>query len=82
MKSKNISVNIKKTEIIPYKETYIVIQETKKTIKFVQKFKTQTENQVITLDYNECERLMNLLHYYVFKGKYQYKKDKVLIIRE
>ncbi|MFX1235784.1 MAG: hypothetical protein ACFFBY_14725 [Promethearchaeota archaeon] len=82
MKSKNISVNIKENHEIPFKETYIVIHNSKHKIDIHQKFSISKNNQKIELTFEECERLMNLLFYYVFKENYQYSKDKVLIYRE
>lgn len=79
MISKNISVNIKKNQKVPFKETYIVIQNTKNKVYLHQKFKNSEKNQKIALNFEECERLMNLLSHYVFKGDYKYSKDKVKI---
>lgn len=82
MISKNISVNIKNNQKVPFKETFIVIQKTKNVAILYQKFKNSEKNQKIELSFKECERLMNLLSYYVFKGDYKYSKDKLIIYRE
>ncbi|MFX1497904.1 MAG: hypothetical protein ACFFBH_10280 [Promethearchaeota archaeon] len=82
MISKNISVNIKKSQEVPFKETYIVIQNTKNKVYLHQKFKNLEKNQKIELNFEECERLMNLLFCYVFKGTYKYSRDNVKIYRE
>jgi len=82
MKSKNISVNIKKNKEVPFRETYIVIQESRKKVRIHQKYIDSKKNQKIELNFEESERLMNLLSYYVFKGNYKYSKDRVIFYRE
>lgn len=82
MLSKNISVQIRPDEKVPNKETYIIISDNKKKIKLEQKFIKQERNQMIELNYEECERLMNILHHFVFKESYIYKKDKLLIFNK
>ena len=82
MISKNISVKIKKNQEIPFKEPYIVIHNSKEQAYLHQKFVNSRKNQKIELNFEECERLMNLLFYYVFEGNYEYSKDKVKIYRE
>lgn len=82
MKTKNISVNIKKNEEIPFKETYIVFYKSKNKIKIDQKFIDATKNQSIALSYTECERLINLLTLFVFNGKYKPKKIRMLRLEE
>ena len=44
MKTKNISVNIKKDEKIPFKETYIAFYKSKNKIKLDQKYVDKTKN--------------------------------------
>ncbi|MFX0001658.1 MAG: hypothetical protein ACFE88_16225 [Candidatus Hermodarchaeota archaeon] len=78
MKTKNISINIKKGEKIPYKETYITFYKHKNKIKIDQKFIEQTKNQSITLNLEESERLINLLTFFVFNGKFKPYKGKML----
>lgn len=82
MISKNVSLKIKKNKEIPFKEIYIIIRNSKQKVCLYQKFINSGKNQKIELDFKECERLMNLLFYYVFNGNYQYSKDKVIIYRE
>jgi hypothetical protein len=82
MISKNISVNLRRNQSVPFKETYIVIQKSKQKINFYQKFIDPGENQKIELNFEECQRLMNLLYNYVFSGKYEYSNNKVIIYRE
>lgn len=82
MKSKNISVNIKENQEIPFKETYIVIYNSYSKVIIHQKFNDSKHNQKIELNFKECERLMHLLYYYVFKGDYKYSKDKAIIYQE
>ncbi|MFX0019551.1 MAG: hypothetical protein ACFFBT_01580 [Promethearchaeota archaeon] len=82
MISKNISVKIKKNQEVPFKETYIVIHNSKQKVYLHQKFINSRKNQKIDLKFEECKRLMNLLSIYVFKGNYEYSKDKVIIYRE
>lgn len=82
MISKNISVNIKKDQKVPFKETFIIIHSSKPQLDINQKFNNSSKNQKIKLSFEECERLMNLLYYYVLNGKYKYTKDKMIIYRE
>jgi hypothetical protein len=78
VKTKNISVNIIKDKKIPFKETYIVFYKSKNKIKIEQKFIDKTKNQSITLNYKECEKLINLLTTFIFNGKFEPKKGKML----
>ncbi|MFW9872726.1 MAG: hypothetical protein ACFFG0_06445 [Candidatus Thorarchaeota archaeon] len=82
MISKNISVNIEKDQELPFKETYIIIHNSQKIIGLKQKYINPKKNQTVELNFEECERLMNLLFYYVFNGKYNYTKDTMKIYRE
>jgi hypothetical protein len=82
MKSKNISVQIKHNENIPFKETYIIIRKSTQKVSLYQKCIDSQQNQKIELNYEECTRLMSLLVHYVFHDKYEYSKDKVIIYRE
>jgi 5,10-methenyltetrahydromethanopterin hydrogenase len=82
MLTKNISIEIKDNETVPTKETYITFFKSNKQVKIVQKFIDETKNQSITLNLNECERLVNLFYHYLFKGKYEYLKDKMLIFKK
>ncbi|MFX1310196.1 MAG: hypothetical protein ACFE9M_00015 [Promethearchaeota archaeon] len=82
MKTKNISVNMKKGKKIPFKETYITFYKHKKRIKINQRFIEQTKNQSITLNFKECERLINLLTFFVFNGKFEPYEGKMLKIEE
>ena len=82
MKTKNISVNIKKDEEIPFKETYIAFYKRKNKIKIDQKFIDKSKNQSITLNFKECERLINLLTLFVFNGKFEPNKGKMLRFEE
>jgi hypothetical protein len=79
--SKNISMNLRKEKTIPYKETYLTIRSFQKNVNLHQKFSDSRRNQKIDLNFEECKRLMNLLAYYAFKGKYKYSKDQVIIYR-
>ena len=79
MKTKNISIERSKNKIIPSKETYLVFNSSKNNIKIVQKFIYQKKNVSISLNSEECLRLMNLLNFYMFEGKYEYNLDKMLI---
>jgi len=82
MFTKNISIDIKKGEKVPLKETYLVFSKSKNNIRLDQKFKDETKNISVSLNFDECYRLMNLLNFYVFDGKYQYYKDKMLIFEK
>ncbi len=82
MKTKNISVNIKKGKKVPFKETYMVFNNSRSKIRIVQKFRDQTKNQSISLKINECARLLNLFTYYLFDGEFEPKIDKMLYYEE
>jgi len=82
MRTKNISVHIKKDEKIPFKEVYITFFKSKNKITISQKFLDQTKNQSITLNFKECERLINLLISFVFNGNFKYYKGKMLMFEE
>ena len=82
MKSKTVSVNLEINWEVPFKETYLTIYNSKQKVKMHQKFTNSRKNQKIELNFKVCERLMNLLVYYVFNRKYKYSKDEVLIYRE
>ena len=70
MKAKNIYIERSKNKIIPSKETYLVFNSLKDKVKIVQKFIDQKENASISLNSEECIRMMNLLNFYIFEGKY------------
>ncbi len=78
MLTKNISVELESGKKVPSKEIYIVFSKSNKKIRLDQKFVKESNNQSITLNYEECRRLMNLLNFYVFRGEYAYSKDKML----
>ena len=82
MKTKNISVCIKKDEKIPFKETYIVFYDSVNKVRIDQKFINPSKNQSITLNTEECKRLVNLLHHYKFNGKFNPYKDNMLIFEQ
>ena len=82
MKAKNISIERSKNKIIPSKETYLVFNSLKNNVKIVQKFIDQKENASISLNSEECIRMMNLLNFYIFEGKYEYRIDKMLIFEK
>ena len=82
MKTKNISVNIRKDEKIPFKETYIAFYKSKNKISIEQKYVDKTKNQSVTLNLKECERLINLLTSFVFNGKFEPYKGKMLRFEE
>ena len=82
MKTKNISVCIKKDEKVPFKETYIVFYNSDNKVRLDQKFKDPSKNQSITLNIEECKRLLNLLHFYEFKGEFDPYKDRMLIFEQ
>ncbi len=82
MKTKNISIERSKNVIIPSKETYLVFNSLKNNIKIVQKYIDQKKNVSISLNSEECLRLMNLLNSYIFEGKYEYNVDKILIFEK
>ena len=71
MKSKNISINIKEGNKIPFKETYVIFYKSKDIVKIEQKFIDQTKNQKILLNFRECKRLMNLLNELVFNDEFK-----------
>ena len=79
MRTKNISVQIRKGKKVPQKETYVVFYKHNNKIKIDQKFINPSLNQSITLEFQECERLMNLLYSYVFEDKFVPVKDKMVI---
>jgi len=79
VKTKNISIERSENKIIPSKETYLVINSLKNNIKIVQKYIDQKKNISISINAEECLRLMNLLNFYMFEGKYEYNLDKMLI---
>ncbi len=78
MLTKNISVELKQGNTVPSKETYVVFHKSSNKIRIAQKFVRESENQTITLNREECERMMNLLQFYLFDGNYKYEKDKML----
>ena len=82
MKIKNISIERSKNTIIPSKETYIVLNSPKNNIKIVQKYVDQKKNVSISLNSDECLRLMNLLNFYMFDKNYEYNIDKMLIFEK
>ena len=82
MKTKNISIDIKKNAKVPLKETYIVFHKQKNKVNIVQKFINQNNNQSITLNFKECERLMNLLHFYLFDDKFEPIHDRMIIFEK
>jgi hypothetical protein len=79
MFTKNISVEIQKGKKVPLKETYLVFYKSKHEIKLVQKFIDKTKNVSISLDFDECKRLINLLNFYLLDGEFKPYKDKMLI---
>lgn len=82
MITKNISVRIKKNHKVPFKETYIAIHNSQRKILLHQKYINSKKNQKIELNIEECERMMNLINFYVFDGLYEYSKDNMRIYRE
>ncbi|MEJ2294424.1 MAG: hypothetical protein P8Y23_06595 [Candidatus Lokiarchaeota archaeon] len=82
MITKNISVKIKKEQASPFEETYLAIQKSKDMVKIYHKEKNELNNQKIELNFKECERLINILFHFVFKGNYKYSKDSVIIYHE
>jgi hypothetical protein len=78
MLTKNISVEIEKGKKVPLKETYLVFYKSKNDIKLVQKFIDKTKNVSISLDFNECKRLINLLNFYLLDGDFEPYMDKML----
>jgi len=82
MFTKNISIDIEKGKKVPLKETYLVFFKFKNKVRLVQKFIDETKNQSITLNFNECERLINLVNFYLFNGKFEPYKDKMLIFEK
>ncbi len=79
MFTKNISIEIEKGKKVPLKETYLVFYKSKDDIRLVQKFIDKTMNVSISLDFNECKRLLNLLNFYLLEGEFKPYKDKMLI---
>jgi len=77
--TKNISIDIKKGEKVPLKETYLVFYKFKNKVKLVQKFIDDKNNQSIILNFEECQRLINLFDFYLFDGKFSSFKDKMLV---
>ncbi len=73
---------MKKGEKVPFKETYLVFNRRKDKVRIVQKFVDQTKNQSITLKSQECERLINLIHSFLFNGKFKPYKGKMLIFEK
>ncbi|HDZ18957.1 hypothetical protein LCGC14_0958720 [marine sediment metagenome] len=82
MKTKNISINIKKEEKVPFKETYLVFNRALNKTKIVQKFVDSKKNQEITLNLKECIRMMNLFNKIFFNGKFKPSLDKVIVFQE
>ena len=82
MKTKNISIERRKNKTVPSKETYLVFNSLKNNIKIVQKYIDQKKNVSISLNSEECLRLMNLLNFYLFEEKYEYEIDKMLIFEK
>ena len=82
MLTKNISIDIKKGKKVPLKETYLVFYKFKDKVKLVQKFIDDKNNQSITLNFEECQRLINLLDYNFFEGKFSPFKDKMLVFEK
>lgn len=82
MLTKNISIDIKKGKKVPLKETYLVIYKFKDKVKLVQKFVDDKNNKTITLNIEECQRLINLLDFYLFKGKFTPFKDKMIVFEK
>jgi hypothetical protein len=77
--TKNISIDIKKGEKVPLKETYLVFYKFKNKVKLVQKFIDDKNNQSIILNFEECQRLINLFDFYLFDSKFSSFKDKMLV---
>lgn len=82
MLTKNISIDIKKGKKVPLKETYLVIYKFKDKVKLVQKFVDDKNNKTITLNIEECQRLINLFDFYLFKGKFTPFKDKMIVFEK
>jgi hypothetical protein len=82
MFTKNISINIEKGKKVPLKETYLVFYKSKDNIRIVQKFVNESKNQSITLNINECKRLINLLNFYLFDSKFEPSKDNMLVFEK
>ena len=68
MITKNISVRIKKNHKVPFNETYIAIHNSQRKIFLHQKYINSKKNQKIELNIEECERMMNLINFYMFDG--------------
>lgn len=82
MKTKNISIEIKRDKNVPFKETYIVLYNSKKKLKIGQKFLDESKNQSITLNFQESRRLMNLLYHYMFGDNFIHESDRMLKFEE
>ena len=82
MKTKNISINKRKEEKVPFKETFLVFYKLKNKIKLSQKYIDSKKNQEITLNLKECKRLMNLFNQFLFEGKYKPNLDRMLVFQE
>lgn len=82
MKTKNISVNIRKGIKVPFKETYLVFYKSRIKVKIEQKFIDPTRNHTIILNYKECKRLMNLFNEFLFDGKFSAEKGRMEVFNE
>ncbi|MHA1256507.1 MAG: hypothetical protein ACTSPS_13000 [Promethearchaeota archaeon] len=82
MFTKNISIEIKKGAKTPLKETYLVFYKEKNKIDIVQKFIDESKNNSITINLNECKRLINLFDFYLFNGEYESYKDEMLVFEK
>ncbi|TFG22261.1 MAG: hypothetical protein EU532_14540 [Promethearchaeota archaeon] len=80
--TKNISINLNKGKKVPLKETYLVFYKNKNKVKLVQKFIDEKNNKSIIINFEECQRLINLLDFYLFDGKYKPFKDKMLVFKK
>ena len=81
MKTKNISIDIRKNKNVPFKETYVVFYKKQDKVRIVQKFIDPAKNQAITLNFKECKRLMNLLHEYLFDETFVPKHGRMEIFK-
>ena len=81
MITKNISVKMEPGKKVPIEETYLVFPK-KNEVKLVKKFEDPSRNAEIVLTKKECERMMNLLAFYLLENSYTYEKDKMLVIEE
>ncbi|MFX1338531.1 MAG: hypothetical protein ACFFDK_07965 [Promethearchaeota archaeon] len=82
MFTKNISIEIVKGKKVPLKETYIVFYKSKDKIRIIQKSVDESNNQSITLNFDECKRFINLLNFYLLKNKFKPYKDNMLIFEK